>query len=96
MNQNTRVVYTDSYDTLSYHTVGLKKDGTVVAVGWSYYGQCNVEDWRDIVQVSLDIYQTVGLKKDGTVVAVGRNGSGECEVEDWDLDLEPNSEDIPE
>lgn len=24
------------------HTVGLRSDGTVVAVGWNYAGQCNV------------------------------------------------------
>jgi alpha-tubulin suppressor-like RCC1 family protein len=24
-----------------YYTVGLKSDGTVVAVGWNDYGQCN-------------------------------------------------------
>ena len=30
------------------HTVGLKADGTVVAVGDNEYGQCNVSDWTDI------------------------------------------------
>jgi uncharacterized repeat protein (TIGR02543 family) len=28
-----------------YHTVGLKDDGTVVAVGLNDYGQCDVDDW---------------------------------------------------
>jgi hypothetical protein len=27
------------------HTVGLKDDGTVLAVGWNDYGQCNVGGW---------------------------------------------------
>jgi len=27
------------------HTVGLKSDGTVVAVGWNRYRQCNVSGW---------------------------------------------------
>ena len=31
-----------------YHTVGLKSDGTVVAVGTNLYGQCNVSGWTDI------------------------------------------------
>ena len=31
------------------HTIGIKKDGTCVAVGHNYYGQCNVSDWKDIV-----------------------------------------------
>lgn len=28
-----------------WHTVGLKADGIVIAVGWNEYGQCNVGDW---------------------------------------------------
>ena len=28
-----------------YHTVGLKADGTVVAVGQNDHGQCNVSAW---------------------------------------------------
>jgi len=28
-----------------YHTVGLKSDGTLVAEGHNYYGQCDVSDW---------------------------------------------------
>lgn len=31
------------------HTVALKSDGTVLAVGDNNCGQCNVNDWRDIV-----------------------------------------------
>ena len=30
------------------HTVGLKSDGTVVAVGDNEYGQCDVSGWRGI------------------------------------------------
>jgi alpha-tubulin suppressor-like RCC1 family protein len=29
----------------SLHTVGLKSNGTVVAVGWNPDGQCNVDGW---------------------------------------------------
>jgi alpha-tubulin suppressor-like RCC1 family protein len=32
----------------SYHTVGLKEDGTVVAVGDNGYGQLNVSTWTNI------------------------------------------------
>jgi alpha-tubulin suppressor-like RCC1 family protein len=28
-----------------YYTLGLKSDGTVVAVGSNYYGQCDVGGW---------------------------------------------------
>ncbi len=68
-----------------YHTVGLKSDGTVVAVGRNDYGQCNVGGWTDITQVAAGSIHTVGLKGDGTVVSVGCNGGGQCNVGGWDL-----------
>ena len=64
-------------------TVGLKSDGTVVAVGYNEYEQCNVENWTDIVAISASGMTTVGLKSDGTVVAVGYNEDGQCNVENW-------------
>ena len=30
------------------HVIGLKADGTVVAVGDNNFGQCDVSDWKDI------------------------------------------------
>ncbi len=65
------------------HTVGVKSDGSVVAVGDNDLGQCDVSGWTDIVQVAAGGYHTVGLKSDGTVVAVGDNTYGRCEVDDW-------------
>ena len=73
-------------DTISAggsHTVGLKADGSVVAVGSNNYGQCKVSDWRDIVAISTGYYHTVGLKADGSVVAVGYNEYGQCDVSGW-------------
>jgi tetratricopeptide (TPR) repeat protein len=67
-----------------YHTVGLKADGTVVAVGDSNgYNQCSVSDWQDIVAISAGNYHTVGLKADGTVLAVGNSPHGRCDVSGW-------------
>lgn len=66
-----------------YHTVGLKSDGTVVAVGLDFMGRCNVGNWTDIVAISAGSLHTVGLKADGTVVAVGSNGYGQCNVGAW-------------
>jgi hypothetical protein len=54
-----------------WHTVGLKDDRIVVAVGSNYYEECNVGSWTDIIQVTAGSHYTVGLKSDGTVVAVG-------------------------
>jgi alpha-tubulin suppressor-like RCC1 family protein len=65
------------------HLVGLKSDGTVVAVGGNSLGQCDVGDWTDIVQVSAGYYYTVGLRSDGTVVAVGSNSHGQSNLGRW-------------
>jgi hypothetical protein len=67
----------------SGHIVGLKSDGTVVAMGDNSYGQCNVGGWTDITQVAAGGGHTVGLKSDGTVVAAGYNDDGECNVGGW-------------
>ena len=66
-----------------YHLVGLKSNGTVMAVGDNPDGQCNVSSWKDIIAVSAAGYHTVGLKSDGTVVAVGYNEYGQCNVSGW-------------
>ena len=63
------------------HTVGLKKDGSFIAVGDNEYGQCNVHSWRDIVAISVGSFHTVGLKKDGSLVAVGKNDFGISSVD---------------
>ena len=65
------------------HTVILKRDGTVVAVGSNNCGECGVSGWRDIVAVSVGSDHTVGLKRDGTVVAVGWNRFKQCDVSGW-------------
>ena len=66
-----------------WHTVGLRADGTAVAVGYNGYGQCDVGDWMDIIQVAGGGYHTVGLRSDGTMVAIGGNEYGECIVDGW-------------
>jgi len=65
------------------HTVGLKSDGTVVAVGRNAYGQLNVNSWTDIIQVAAGAEHTVGLKSDGTVVGIGWNNYGQLNVGNW-------------
>lgn len=65
------------------HTVGLKSDGTPVAVGYNVYDQCEFFHWENITSISAGGYHTVGLKSDGTVVAVGSKQNGQCDVSDW-------------
>ena len=65
------------------HTVGLRSDGKVVAVGHNGFGQCDVNGWTGITAVACADAHTVGLCADGTVVAVGDNKYGQCNVSDW-------------
>jgi alpha-tubulin suppressor-like RCC1 family protein len=65
------------------HTVGLKSDSTVVAVGDNTDGQCDVDGWTNITQIAAGMMHTVGLESDGTVVAVGDNTDGQCDVVGW-------------
>ena len=64
-------------------TVGLRADGTVVAVGNNDYGQINVEWWENVVDISTSGTHTVGLLADGTVVATGRSSDGQLNVTHW-------------
>lgn len=74
------------------HTVGLRADGTVVAVGDNYYNQCEVNEWTNIVAIAAGEWHTVGLRADGTVVTTRPNqaiiNNDEsfglaCKVQDW-------------
>lgn len=64
-------------------TIGLKSDGTVVAVGSNTHGKCDVNDFYDITAISAGGQHTVALKKDGTVIAIGYIGSNRCDVSEW-------------
>ena len=66
-----------------HHMVGLKRDGSVLAVGRNVEGQCDVLDWTDIVAFAAGGWYTVGLMQDGSVVAVGDNDDGQCDVSGW-------------
>lgn len=66
------------------HTVVLKADGTVVVAGDNMHGECDVEDWQNIVSISAGGLHSLGLKSDGTVIAVGEDDNGgQCDVSDW-------------
>lgn len=66
------------------HTVALRQDHTVVAVGDNNSGQCNVEEWEDIIAISAGANHTVGLRQDGTVVTTqDKNSDSYKEISSW-------------
>lgn len=65
------------------HTVGLRSNGTVVAVGDNTFGQCNVGSWTDIVAIAAGDSHTVGLKADGTVLVTGKYETSMSLGDEW-------------
>jgi alpha-tubulin suppressor-like RCC1 family protein len=73
----------------AYHTLAIKRDGTLWAWGLNQYGQLGdgttatrdapvqVGDDTDWSSVSADGYHTLAVKKDGTMWAWGFNGQGQ-------------------
>jgi len=47
-------------------TVGLKRDGRVVATGGNASGECNVRSWANVTQVAAGAGFTVGLQQVGS------------------------------
>lgn len=78
-----KITFRETISAEYRHTVALKSNGTVVAVGDDQYGRTDVSDWTDIIAVSAGINYTLGLKSDGTVVAVGADNNDKCEVKSW-------------
>ena len=71
------------------HVVGLKADGTVVAVGDNTKNQCQVneEEWKNIIAIAAGDWYTVALRKDGKVLITGENEPGtqyiDKEIYEW-------------
>ena len=65
------------------HAVGLLEDGKVVAFGCNEDGQCNVADWSDIIEISVQHALTAGVRKDGTVVVCGKDSAIKNIVAKW-------------
>ncbi len=68
-------------ETLSagtYHTCGVKTDGTVTCWGYNNDGQCN-SPTDTFTQVSAGAWHTCGVKTDGTATCWGYNYYGESD-----------------
>lgn len=58
--------------------MGLKKDGTIIAIGDDNHDQCSeaVNGWSDVVRISAGDWYTVGLTESGGVLITGENFKG--------------------
>lgn len=56
------------------HTVGLKKDGTLVACGDDRMGQCRVRLARNVMYVACLPEATLCVKENGRVEMIGGTG----------------------
>ncbi len=69
--------------------LGLKSDGTVMAVGDNTYGQCNVSGWANIISISVESgYQrgtSFGVNSDGNIVFSGNLSTGATSMPGWTL-----------
>ena len=65
------------------HSLAVMPDGTVRAAGPNDYGQCDVDEWKDICAVAAGPGFSVGLKNDGRVVIAGRKNYGHGNVIWW-------------
>ncbi len=79
------------------HSLGLRRDGTVVAVGTGASGELDVHEWTGIVSVAAGNVHSapntgrshgVGLGAGGTVRATGWNDDGQC-VHQWSAAAHP-------
>jgi hypothetical protein len=65
----------------SYHSIGMRADGTVAAWGYNNAGQTIVPDGLNgVVAVAAGSLHNLALKSDGTVVAWGYNNYGQGTV----------------
>ena len=65
----------------TYHSLGLRDDGSITAWGRNDEGQCNVPSPNSgFIAVAAGYYHSLGLRDDGSIVAWGGNGYGQCDV----------------
>ena len=63
-----------------YHSLALKRDGTVAAWGYWLAARTTPAGWSDVVAIAAGEYYSLALRSDGSVVAWGHNGYGQTSV----------------
>lgn len=65
------------------HLVGLKTDGTVMATGSNTFGQCDVENWADVVDIAAGNTATAAITSEGKVLMTGILPNDIFAAEEW-------------
>jgi alpha-tubulin suppressor-like RCC1 family protein len=64
----------------TWHSLGIRIDGSIAAWGWNENHQCDVPAGKDFVEVCGGYSHSLALRSDGTIVAWGSNGDGQASV----------------
>ena len=65
------------------HTVALRSDGRVYAMGYNPDGRCDTRTWRGVTEIACGVSHTVAVTEQGTCLAAGNNRYGQCDVGQW-------------
>lgn len=64
-------------------SIGLKSDGSCIAIGRNLVGDGSLFRWKDISSIASGPFHVLGLRTDGTVIPFGKGGAGQCQVSRW-------------
>ena len=63
--------FAKTLDTGKWHSAFVRSVGTVKATGDNTYGQCNVDDWKNVVQIACGDYLTIAKTSNNDVLCTG-------------------------
>jgi len=74
------------------HVLALKKDLSVEAYGFNYYGEIGAKNWDNIIAIAAGYGTSYGLTPNGTVLMLGDNSYGQGDVRNWSniIDIQAN------